>query len=279
MIELNIFTFIIILLRDFRHHSTGRRLKYFSCQSIASVLILFALLQPRVKHLVGLILLFKIGVAPLHFWFISMSKSVSPFIFIWISVPQKILPICIIYILDWGVSYNCFWLLLRVPISTLNLIIQFKPMGVLAGSRVFSSNWVVVRRYYCLSLSIKFLLVYLLLQCYIIIYLGIPVWGNINSRIGPLYSNLAIRLSLLIVGGLPPGPLFFIKIEILDILVSINSYWIAIILIVSSSVCFFGYININMLKIILNGRIKELSVFHSYSRYLPLMLFMIIPLL
>ena len=80
------------------------------------------------------LLLIKIGLAPFHLWFISISKHVRRSIFIWIGIIQKLVPI---FILSSVFKINLFLMLImviRMLISSLNILLQIKLIGVLAGS-------------------------------------------------------------------------------------------------------------------------------------------------
>ena len=79
MMEVNIFTFVIIMMVDIRKKSIGNRLKYFLYQAIASVLFLYSVshYSRRLTFLTGAIVVMKIGLAPFHFWFISIRKNLN----------------------------------------------------------------------------------------------------------------------------------------------------------------------------------------------------------
>lgn len=259
--EIGIIRFVLMLINNLRKKRASLRLKYFVFQALCSVFLLFVFITKLPSMMVIIILLIKIGLAPFHLWFISISKHVRRIIFMWIGVVQKLVPIFILSSVFKISTLLIMIVVLRILISTLNILLQIKLIGVLAGSRVFSSNWLVLRCGEDLWLTIKFLIVYrvLLLAVIILHERGFIRWlRSYQHNVSP-YIKGEQFIMLIMLGGLPPRPLFFIKLEVLFRLTRINRLLLALLLLLCSRVSFYGYININIIKLSLDGRFRLLN--------------------
>jgi len=250
-----------MLMNNLRKKSASLRLKYFVFQALCSVFILFALTIKFSCLILITLLLIKIGLAPFHLWFISISKHVRRSIFIWIGIIQKLVPI---FILSSVFKINLFLMLImviRMLISSLNILLQIKLIGVLAGSRVFRRNWLVLRCGADLGITIKFLIIYRLLL-FVVLTLhegGFIRWVRTYCHNISPYIKGELFIILLILGGLPPSPLFFIKLEVLFRLINLNLLLLSSLLLLCSRISFYGYININITKLSLDSRITLLN--------------------
>lgn len=250
--ELSIFRFIIILVSDLCKLQIRVSLKYFCFQALSSVLILVVyLVQEASGTLLLLLLIFKLGIAPFHLWFTSISKQLKRFLFFWISIVQKIIPLRLTMILNFNFNWVVLMLaLISVSLRLVNIITQVKLIGILARSSVFSRNWVFFGISKCSNYAWIFFMAYGVIQIIILAKVyreGITPRGASNSlgfRTGPV----TVFILMLLISGFPPSPLFFLKLQIINEFSSIN-FLLRFYLIAASSVVNFCYIGMLLIKI------------------------------
>merc|ERR1711894_839568 len=100
-LELNILRFLPIITSS-EYSPIENSIKYFLIQRIASIIYIICVLICLIKYnfiletLMVIRMMIKLGAAPFHGWFLSLSKSVRLFVLLLISTVQKIIPILII---------------------------------------------------------------------------------------------------------------------------------------------------------------------------------------
>lgn len=252
-IELRIFRFIIILVSDLQKLQIRVALKYFSFQALRSVLILSTYLLGEFTGLLMIILLIlKLGIAPFHLWFISVTKQIKRLVFFWVSVVQKIVPLRLFIILDVYFTWSVLLILLTsTTLRSLNMVLQTKIIGILASSSVFSRNWIFFRLLKSPYYSWLFFGGYAALQIIILIKIyeeGISPRG-LDNGLGGTIHHLLVLIIILFIAGFPPSPVFFIKLEVLIHLSELN-FLVPIYLICISRVVNFCYLSLFIIKVI-----------------------------
>lgn len=275
IIEINIFTFVILMIVEIRKTSISNRLKYFLYQALASVLFLYCVRYHRhsLRFLASMIIVTKIGMAPFHFWFMRISKNINIGLFFWISTIQKFIPLFIFRRVGFSRGYLLAVLRISLTLSVVNLLVQVKLLGVLASSRVFANNWLIGASLARVQTSVKFMIVYMAVQSSVAL---MTYMCRINSLSNLNPGNrrrqaLYLFMSLLLLGGMPPRPLFFIKLEVVLVLIDINMLYLVRGLLVASRIRFYGYININIFKTCLGVRRLFIKQLYS-SHYGPVVL-------
>jgi len=253
-LEVNILTFLGILV------SAGiKRNKsvvvYFRFQTIPSLIIFLSIvlqfiLPLNIKWLIFIMVLSKLGAAPFQSWYVMVAYQLSPILFLWLVVIQKLIPFQIIYILIFK-EIVLSVVFISIFIRTRFIIIQTNFKKVLIGSSIFSNNW-VLRAINLEGIEWKHYFV-----CYRR-FISIFIWRTsikIESNNFILCEQSLINLKIhilyrLILRGFPPGPIFIIKLIIVKHLVQERFIWLGIFLIIRSAITLLAFCNLLYLKIL-----------------------------
>lgn len=253
-LELNIYSFVPLLLTSKSNQEKEAAIKYFLFQALASGLLLIRALT---SHLLGvgpmfllIRILIKLGIAPCHFWFpivinrirwnicwvLSTIQKISPIILILSSLSNKIIE---------PVAYISGANALLGGLIGLNQT-QLRP--ILAYSSIGHIGW-ISRGILCSThLSWWYFIVYLFLISTIIpIFASLRMTSNkisLRSINAPQNNDVILVIALLRLGGIPPILGFFPKIFIISSLVSNNMISLALILIIGSTLNLYYYIKI-----------------------------------
>ena len=257
IMELNLFRFTPLIFSSSTINESERAIKYFLAQAIGScILFIFIILinsQTRFNSILLPILtvrmLIKLGAAPCHFWFPRVINRISWISCFILSSWQKISPL---FILAYFSSrFNNFTL---VSLGLINSLVggiyginQTSLRSILAYSSIRHLGWILI----VINFSLSTLLIYFI--TYIIIILPIIIIFNTHSiSFKPqLFSTsyisppIIILLSLLFLSirGLPPFLGFFPKWIVLQSIISSNLFLYSLILIISSLLTSFFYLN------------------------------------
>lgn len=234
-------------------------LLFFIIQSLAAFLLLISYLT-GLCFLFSFAILLKLAIFPFYFWYLNLVLSFPNLI---IFLARTIFKIPSFIIISYFSRLLNFDLLIMSAIFTilvggLVIIYSNELRLLLVSSSIVNNSWFFFSIKSRVFLFFLFFVVYFLCLIFIMYYIGMS--SSVSSG-GYLFSDLSygtcILFVLVVMRGLPPMPLFFIKAIIFYYLVFdfYHSYLIFIILI-SVVVSMLGY-----LKFIFRSFIN----YYSYS--------------
>ena len=249
-LEINIYSFIPLLLQSNINQEKEAAIKYFIIQALASGLLLTAsltLFSIISSFLIILRLIIKLALSPCHFWFPSVINSLSWSICWILTTLQKIAPLFLFSqnFFYYNTALICIISALSALTGAVGGLKQTQLRSILAYSSIGHLGWLTA------SLSSSFLAFNLYFLSYIIIISTIIYLINKDFTRTALpsiffYNNSKpiLSLSLLSLGGLPPLFGFFPKLFLLLVLTQNNFIFLPFILVVSSTINLYYYLKI-----------------------------------
>lgn len=206
-------------------------------------------------------MILKIGTAPFHFWFPSVSEGI-PWINNFILITwQKLAPIII--------SSYCINLNLLVIISLLCLMFgrlgglnQTSLRKLIAFSSISHIGWILVRMIFNETIWLIYFRIYVILVFNIIYFFNyfkiyylnqLFFFFNFNNFLKILFFLLFYRL-----GGLPPFLGFYPKWIIIQILIFNKFYFLLLIFLFFTLLTLFFYIRVTYSIVLINSKNKKL---------------------
>lgn len=162
------------------------------------------------------IVLIKIGVAPLHFWVLSVTNNVFRYNLMWFLTFQKLPFLFILLQIFWLGSFIFFFFGLLICYFQLFSIKNYKNLLVLSSTESF--NWVVIG----LFISV-FNVMYLFIYYFFLIILLINQISKINV-------NFLNWETILVFLNIPFSVTFFVKIFSLREIFKFNEFFILLVL-------------------------------------------------
>lgn len=247
-LEINILSFLPIISSGL-NIELENSVKYFLIQRWASIIFLinyfFCNYLFNSFNLIMIIRIFiKLGISPFHTWFISILKSCSLYILIFLSTIQKLIPLIILNNIYFHILiyYFCIFITIIFLVIILSRVINLNKL--LALSSLGNIIWLISRN----LLSIKIILLFIII--YIHILLGVYIFYNI------FYYNIFIQINRIILidkiiivllfislGGMPPLLGFLRKFLILKIIFFYENIFLFLIIIFSSLILLYHYIS------------------------------------
>lgn len=179
-------------------------IKYLIMQTYFIVLSLVGLLWTPLLLVLGLLL--KVGLPPMHIWFIKMSFFIEKWVFLIFSTLHKLLPLFLLGRLFLLGSYLLGALLLVAG----RLIFQvFELFLVLITSSIVHRRWTLLRIQYRLKLSLTYWILYSLV---FFTFLSTIHFFKLFKR--GVEQSSSTRIMWLILSGLPPFIIFWLKVWI-----------------------------------------------------------------
>nr|YP_009244962.1 NADH dehydrogenase subunit 2 [Amynthas robustus]AMO27086.1 NADH dehydrogenase subunit 2 [Amynthas robustus] len=257
--ELNLLSFIPIMMSSKSNQETEGSIKYFLAQALGSALLLtssimmwspYSILPTMVTPILVVSVLLKLGSAPCHFWYPSVMSSIS-----WISCTilsswQKLAPLTILIFFSSNTSKSLIMLMagMNALIGGILGMNQSQLRSIMAYSSIGHLGWMMS---FMLLDKPMMSMFYFTIYCSLIIPLFM-LFNLMNlttskqlskvTTISPA-TQLLIPILLISLAGLPPLTGFMPKMLAIMMLANYSTSMI-IILIMGSLMNLFFYLNI-----------------------------------
>nr|YP_010586628.1 NADH dehydrogenase subunit 2 [Uenoa lobata]UZZ44442.1 NADH dehydrogenase subunit 2 [Uenoa lobata] len=259
--EINLISFIPLMITQKNNLSSESSMKYFLIQSISSANFLFSSiylmsyykwfnkfipLNMIIIIIINISLLMKMGAAPLHFWFPQIMKNLTWNNCLIISTWQKILPL-----ITYSYLMNQFITLLFSMISAIMGSImglnQFSLKLIMTYSSINHLGWMLSSLIISMNIWLIYMLIYTLINFLMMMmfqYTNIQQLKQIFSFKSSNIMLYMIFLNFFSLGGLPPFLGFLPKWLTINLLIMNNFYFITFILIMTSLINLFFYMRL-----------------------------------
>ena len=188
-------------------------IKYLIMQAYFMILGLVGLLWVPIFLLFGLLL--KIGLPPMHIWFIKLSFFIKKWIFFLFSTIHKMLPL--LFIGSLLLRSSIFLVVLLVMAG--RLIFQvFELFLVLLTSSIIHRSWTLLSVQFNLKLSLRYWTLYSLV---FFLFLRTIHFFVLFKR--GIEQSSSTAIIWLVLSGLPPFVIFWLKVWIFLFLVQVRS--------------------------------------------------------
>jgi len=270
-LEINILFFLMFVLNKRNLFSREISIKYFLIQSLGSALFLFSLFFFWFSYsffseiLLLLRIVLKLGIAPLHLWYVRLVEAREWSVILLLSSTQKVIPLIILGITTYNFLFTII-VIRRILVRILGRWFNFKLKTLIAFSSIFILSWLLP---ICTSLELT---IYYLF--FYVISLFFLIWSVSEFSVTEVNQLFLIKRSFLVkitmffslfsLIGIPPLPIFWAKIELINYLIMINFWRIAILLLMASF--FFIYLYLRIFFFVLRKRRSRIRL-HLFSSH------------
>nr|QWC36320.1 NADH dehydrogenase subunit 2 [Phascolosoma scolops] len=221
--ELNLLSFIPIMISSNYLQELEGATKYFFSQSTGSVLILWGAFSAiNISHYLILMGLFlKLGIAPFHFWFPSVMSSTSWETCMILASWQKIPTLGLLFF--FSKTYLMFFLMIGSVSAITGGILglnQTQLRALLAYSAVNHTGWIIAIMSISMTASWLYFIVYIIISLTLM-----NMFKTLNSNFFWSFSlmNLISMALLLSLGGLPPLSGFAVKLGAISLMANLST--------------------------------------------------------
>nr|WAJ48508.1 NADH dehydrogenase subunit 2 [Pleroneura sp. 1 GYN-2021b] len=286
-LEINMLSFIPLILNNKNMMSTEASLKYFLTQTIASSILLFSSIlmpiyneyimnfPPMTNETINMMILsslmMKSGTAPFHFWFPTVMEGLKWNKCLMLMTWQKIAPLMMIsYCLK---NINIFMIIisLSVFIGALGGLNQTSMRKLMAFSSINHLGWMISNLLISEMIFNFYMLMYSLMSMSIIFLMNMFNILHINQSFSFNNNNNIIKFSmysmLLSLGGLPPFWGFLPKWISIQLLINNNFIFISFIMIMMTLITLYYYIRISFSAFMLNYSEPKWNFWFNYNNF------------
>lgn len=268
-LEINLLSFIPLIISTKNLFSSESSLKYFLTQALASSVFLFSILifvlfnDLKINNdlneyfivLISSTILIKIGSAPFHFWFPSVTEGLNWNSILLLITWQKIAPL-IIFSYCININLLIFVIFFSIIFGSLGGLNQTSLRKLIAFSSINHLGWIIVSIIRRESLWIIYFLFYCFLSFNVIFIFNNYKLLNINQTFYIKNLNLVLKTAIFIVllslGGLPPFLGFFPKWLVIEIIASQKIIFTLLFILFFTLITLFFYLRISYNALLIN---------------------------
>nr|UGS80126.1 NADH dehydrogenase subunit 2 [Acantholachesilla sp. AcspLA] len=281
--EINMISFIPLMILPKNIFSNESALKYFLIQASSSALFLMLSLlnsfyminltnifvNNSIMYLMMIPLMIKLGAAPFHQWFINIIQGMSWLTSYFLMTWQKIAPILIMnYIYNKNLLMIMF-IITSIFMGSIGGLSQILIKKILAFSSINHLGWMFSAIMISKNILINYILFYMFTNAFIMYLLFL---NNINqfNQINSTTFTFPLFISLFSLGGLPPFLGFLPKLILIKNLFLIN-FSLTLILIFSSLITLFFYLRLSFKIFTLKSTThKWLNMFYFNNKWMTI---------
>nr|YP_007317431.1 NADH dehydrogenase subunit 2 [Paralithodes camtschaticus]AGA84549.1 NADH dehydrogenase subunit 2 [Paralithodes camtschaticus] len=255
-LELNLMSFIPIILTMNNRYSSEAALKYFLIQALGSSFIIFSsslmLMSSDISFFMILsALLLKLGAAPFHFWFPQIMEGLSwPRLIILMTI-QKIAPLSLILLLmPYQQTYTVVIMsaVLSAIIGSIMGINQTSLRKIMAFSSINHMAWMLAAAIMSENMMFMYFLFYCCISSSVALifhnHQAFYISNLIDKKESSSASNFPMFMALFSLGGLPPFTGFIPKWFIIQELNNFNMFMLFIVLLSCTLITLYFYLRI-----------------------------------
>nr|AET13030.1 NADH dehydrogenase subunit 2 [Bittacomorphella fenderiana] len=268
-LEINLLSFIPLMINMNNLLSTESSLKYFLTQALASAILLFMIIFSMIYNnmssnileksffniIISSTFLLKMGAAPFHFWFPEVMEGLNWFNNFILMTWQKIAPLMLI---SYCIEYKFIFMIIIISIliGSLSGLNQTSLRKIMAFSSINHLGWMLGGMLFNEILWLIYFCFYSILSYTVIMLFNLFKLNFINQIFSLTTINPVIKfsmfLSLLSLGGLPPFLGFMPKWLIIQALSSINQLFLLTLMVTLTLITLFYYIRLCFTAFMLN---------------------------
>nr|YP_009251203.1 NADH dehydrogenase subunit 2 [Bactericera cockerelli]ANA07524.1 NADH dehydrogenase subunit 2 [Bactericera cockerelli] len=210
--ELNLISFIFILMRNKTIMNTESSMKYFMIQAIGSLIFLFSINMNMISYneiswitalVPPLALILKAGMAPLHSWTPPVVSKFSPTSLFMFLTMQKLVPMVIIFSSWFSI---CTWIaFINIVVGSIGGIVQSSFYKMLIFSSINNIGWMFMSLMQSNLMFLMFFAVYTVMNYLVVKFIKLmKIKWMIQVKLNSFPQKLLFFSLMMSLSGLPP---------------------------------------------------------------------------
>nr|AEE98128.1 NADH dehydrogenase subunit 2 [Blepharicera acanthonota] len=262
-LEINLLSFIPLMMDTNNLMSTEASLKYFLTQALASAILLFFILIFMINTnissnfismkfswlsiIINSCLLLKSGAAPFHFWFPNVMEGLNWMNNLILLTFQKLAPLTLIsYSLE--NQFIIYIIIISIIVGSIGGLNQTSLRKIMAYSSINHLGWILTAMILSESLWIFYFIMYCFLTFSIVSIFNLFKLYYLNQLFSMINHSTLIKFSLftslLSLGGLPPFLGFIPKWLVIQMLTKNNLIWLMVLMVSLTLITLYFYMRI-----------------------------------
>nr|WHE42547.1 NADH dehydrogenase subunit 2 [Habroloma sp.] len=263
-LEINLLSIIPLMNNSTNPRSSEAALKYFITQTMASMVLLMAMLMMQtstwnfsdlnLKEMPSIVAIFslamKMGAAPFHFWLPEVMEGLTWMNSLILLTWQKIAPMCIMFLIYKPIKIMAILILFCMLVSGIMGMNQTSLQKIMAYSSINHMGWMLAALTLNQTIWTSYFLIYSLMNVVIVAYFS---WNNsfqVNHLFKMFQQNpkekIIFSMNFMSLAGIPPFIGFLPKWMVIQALTLNHMMGIAYLMIVFTLITMYYYLRISI---------------------------------
>nr|AWV83276.1 NADH dehydrogenase subunit 2 [Meimuna iwasakii] len=255
-IEINLISFLPIMMNKMSIYSSESMIKYFIVQSMGSSLLFISIMFMflyNINYLMVISLLIKMGCPPFHLWFPSVMEGLNWYNCFILMTIQKLTPIILMSYLNMNytlfIIISCLW-------GSMGGLGYSSLRKIVAYSSIYNLGWIISGIYminYCWLIYYFIYSLTLMMVCYSFYIFGINYLNQFFLNSMGYMKMLFMMIIFLSMGGMPPLLGFLPKMIMIYCLVINENFFCCFVLLISALLVMFFYLRVVFTGLLINS--------------------------
>nr|YP_010341301.1 NADH dehydrogenase subunit 2 [Stenamma impar]UNZ99553.1 NADH dehydrogenase subunit 2 [Stenamma impar] len=242
---------------------------YFFIQIMSSFIIIYVIIMSNffmmnnfLNFLILTALFMKLGLPPFHLWMPLMSQTLSWIILFFLLTILKLSPFYMLSLIKLNFFFIYLTLILTCSIPPYMMINNNNFKSLMAYSSINQSGWMIMLIYTKNIIWLKYFLFYMMISLMLFAMISSFKISMNSSLSTPFNLNMMPIIFMLNLAGMPPFSFFLMKwYSLYLILNNSNFLMILILMMISSLIMLYIYINMMIKSMFLNKFIFKFFIY------------------
>nr|AFI54812.1 NADH dehydrogenase subunit 2 [Dolycoris baccarum] len=281
-LEINMMSFIPIILNKSNKSSAEAAMIYFLIQSLSSMILMIMVLISMMKYsmsnnmiklMITSSILMKLGAAPFHIWVPEMMSKISWYKGMLLMTWQKLAPLMMIsniYTSSTIINLSTIWSVIIGSIGGINQSSLRKLMGY---SSINHLGWMIAINK-SLNLWLMYFIIYSVMNmmiCQMFSNMKIYFTNQMSSMNMNNNEKISLSIMMLSMGGLPPFIGFMPKWLVIQNMINSKEIIICVIMVMCSLITLMFYMRVMMYMFMTYNTLIKWNVINYNKLYLMIM--------
>nr|AWV84303.1 NADH dehydrogenase subunit 2 [Calliopsida cinnabarina] len=258
-IEINLISFLPIMMDSSSIYSSESMISYFIIQSMGSSLLFLSVII-EMKYLIFSeyftmsSLMIKIGCPPFHMWFPSVMEGLSWMNCFILSTIQKLTPMVLISYLN--LNFVLLFVIMACILGSIGGLSYSSLRKIVAYSSIYNLGWIIGGINMLLHSWFTYFLIYsmtLFMVCYLFNLYNLNYLNQFFTLHNGFYSSLMMMVLFMSMGGMPPFLGFFPKMIMVYCFINGSLNVLCLFLLMSALVVLFFYLRVIFTGLLVNS--------------------------
>nr|AQM39941.1 NADH dehydrogenase subunit 2 [Phyllomimus sp. ZJZ-2017] len=283
-LEINLLSFIPIIMISKNPMSTEAALKYFLIQAFASSILLFSFMLTQLTFNMNIMyqhnmftflmmssLMLKLGVAPFHFWLPGTMEGLSWTNCIILMTWQKIAPLMLLsYLMNMN-KFTYMMIIMSIIVGSIGGLNQTSTRKLMAYSSINHLGWMMSAMIAGENLWMTYFIIYSIMSLSVMLIFHSFQTSYISQNIMLLNKHPIIKFSLftllLSLGGLPPFLGFLPKWLVIQNLTQLSQFSLTTIMVMMTLITLFYYLRLTFSAFLLHSYNPQWNLNNSFNNW------------
>nr|YP_010179697.1 NADH dehydrogenase subunit 2 [Cryptotympana atrata]AWV83185.1 NADH dehydrogenase subunit 2 [Cryptotympana atrata]QUV77440.1 NADH dehydrogenase subunit 2 [Cryptotympana atrata] len=263
-IEINMISFLPIMIDSMSVYTSESMMKYFIIQSMGSSLFFISIVFMNIYNMMYITmisLLIKIGCPPFHMWYPSVMEGLTWMCCFLLGTVQKFIPLVMLSYLSMNMI---LFMILSSLWGSIGGLTYSSMRKIIAYSSIYNLGWIIGGLMINNYMWLMYFIIYsinLMMVCNVFFIFSVNYFNQLFMLRSHYIQSLMVMIIFMSMGGLPPFLGFLPKLIMMYCFIMNEMIFSCFILVISALLIMFFYLRVVFTGLLINSLSMKLMIF------------------